>query len=88
MKGIQYIVDDNGEETAVVIDLKQWGNEWERFYSLLPKDLFPDEEWLHKTDVEEKLNKALEWNDSNPPQMSDLDSLERELNNSHEVINN
>ncbi len=25
MKGIQYLVDDTGKKTAVVIDLQQWG---------------------------------------------------------------
>jgi len=32
MKGIRYVVDDNGRKTAVVIDLKQYGELWEDFY--------------------------------------------------------
>ncbi|MCI4626671.1 MAG: hypothetical protein L3V56_12015 [Candidatus Magnetoovum sp. WYHC-5] len=32
MKGIQYLIDDNGERTAVVIDLKKHGKVWEDFY--------------------------------------------------------
>ncbi|MBF0536787.1 MAG: hypothetical protein HQL03_00885 [Nitrospirae bacterium] len=35
MKGIQYMTDDNGDRTAVVIDLKQYGNVWEDFYDNL-----------------------------------------------------
>jgi hypothetical protein len=80
MKGIQYIINDNGEKTAVVIDLKQWGNLWERFSNLLSDNSFPNEEWLQQLDVAEKLDQALEWNDNNPPQVSDLDTLENQLN--------
>ncbi|MCL1469487.1 hypothetical protein [Argonema antarcticum] len=29
MKGIQFVVDDTGEKTAVIIDLAEWGEVWE-----------------------------------------------------------
>lgn len=32
MKGIQYMTDDKGDKTAVVIDLKRHGDVWEDFY--------------------------------------------------------
>ena len=32
MKGVQYLVDDDGERTAVVIDLKRNRALWEDFY--------------------------------------------------------
>lgn len=32
MKGVQYLVDDDGNKTAVLIDLKQHGPLWEDFY--------------------------------------------------------
>ena len=32
MKGVQFVVDDNGRKTAVVIDLKKYGRFWEDFY--------------------------------------------------------
>lgn len=32
MKGVQYLVDEHGEKTAVVIDLKKNGPLWEDFY--------------------------------------------------------
>ena len=32
IKGVQYVVDDRGEPTAVVIDLKAYGELWEDFY--------------------------------------------------------
>lgn len=35
MKGIRYLVDDAGQKTAVVIDLKQHGELWEDIYDQL-----------------------------------------------------
>lgn len=35
MKGIQFVVDENGKQTAVVIDLKEHGLIWEDFYDNL-----------------------------------------------------
>ncbi|MDY6912073.1 MAG: hypothetical protein SVM79_06960 [Chloroflexota bacterium] len=32
MKGIQFVMDETGEKTAVMIDLKQHGELWEDFY--------------------------------------------------------
>lgn len=32
MDGVQYLVDDHGEKTAVQIDLRQYGELWEDFY--------------------------------------------------------
>jgi hypothetical protein len=31
MTGIQYIIDSNGKQTAVIIDLKKWGALWKDF---------------------------------------------------------
>lgn len=35
MKGIQFIVDNEGRKTAVLIDLKEYGELWEEFYDSL-----------------------------------------------------
>lgn len=35
MKGIQYLVDDQGKQTSVLIDLQQWGELWEDFYDVI-----------------------------------------------------
>ena len=35
MKGIQFVVDDKGEKTAVLIDLQEYGALWEDFYDCL-----------------------------------------------------
>jgi hypothetical protein len=35
MKGIQFVLDDKGNQTAVIIDLKKYGDLWEDFYDSL-----------------------------------------------------
>ncbi|HEX8163881.1 MAG TPA: hypothetical protein VF538_18575 [Pyrinomonadaceae bacterium] len=35
MEGIQYVTDDEGRKTAVLIDLKKFGELWEDFYDAL-----------------------------------------------------
>jgi len=32
VKGVQFVVDEQGEKTAVVIDLRKCGELWEDFY--------------------------------------------------------
>ena len=34
MHGVQYVTDELGEKTAVLIDLKQNGDLWEDFYDV------------------------------------------------------
>jgi hypothetical protein len=34
MKGVQFLVDDKGNKTAVLIDLKRHAKLWEDFYDL------------------------------------------------------
>jgi len=35
MKGVKYIVNEDGEQKAVVIDLKRYRNVWEHFYDVM-----------------------------------------------------
>ncbi|MBJ7901555.1 MAG: hypothetical protein GC158_16935 [Cyanobacteria bacterium RI_101] len=35
MKGIQFLLNDSGEKTSVLIDLEQWGELWEDFYDVI-----------------------------------------------------
>jgi len=35
MKGIQFVTDDEGKRTAVLISLEEWGDLWEDFYDVL-----------------------------------------------------
>jgi len=43
MKGIQFVVDDTGRKTAVIISLEEWGELWEDFYDILVSELRRDE---------------------------------------------
>lgn len=76
MQGIQYIINDQGEKTAVVIDLKQWGNLWDEISSALINQVTTNEGWLHQSPFKENLDQALEWNAQNPAKNSDLTVLE------------
>ncbi len=35
MKGIQYLIDEQGKQTSVLIDLEQWGELWQDFYDVM-----------------------------------------------------
>jgi len=35
MRGVQFLVNENAEKTAVLLDLQEWGTLWEDFYDLL-----------------------------------------------------
>ena len=35
IKGIQYMVDDQGKKKSVILDLEKWGDYWEDFYDIL-----------------------------------------------------
>ncbi len=43
LKGVQYLVDDSGKRTAVVISLEEWGELWEDFYDVLVSESRKDE---------------------------------------------
>lgn len=35
MRGIQFVIDDTGKKTAVILDLEEWGELWEDIYDIL-----------------------------------------------------
>ena len=43
LKGIQYIVDDEGKKKSVILDLEKWGEYWEDFYDILVSESRRDE---------------------------------------------
>ncbi len=43
MKGIQYLIDDTGKKTAVVIDLDEWGELWEDIFDIFVSESRRDE---------------------------------------------
>jgi PHD/YefM family antitoxin component YafN of YafNO toxin-antitoxin module len=55
MKGIQFVVDDKGEKTAVLIDLQEYGELWEDFYDCLIAHARADEPRESLAEVREQL---------------------------------
>jgi hypothetical protein len=43
MKGIQYVTDDSGKRTAALVDLREWGEEWEDFIDGIESEREPRE---------------------------------------------
>ncbi|MEM7595054.1 MAG: hypothetical protein AAF383_26740 [Cyanobacteria bacterium P01_A01_bin.83] len=35
MEGVQFLVNEAGEKTSVLIDLTEWGDLWEDFYDVM-----------------------------------------------------
>jgi hypothetical protein len=52
MRGIQFLVDENGEKTAVLLDLQEWGDLWEDFYDILVARSREAEETVSWDDLE------------------------------------
>ena len=55
MKGIQFVVDDQGKKTAVLIDLQDYGDLWEDFYDRLIARARADEPCESLAEVREQL---------------------------------
>lgn len=82
MDGIQFIVNEQGEKKAIIIDLEQWGNLWLEISQKMQKSIEDDyqEKWLKDPHLQHKLDQALEWNLNNPSQVSDLEVLAKKFN--------
>jgi hypothetical protein len=35
MEGVQFLVNEEGEKTSVLIDLNEWGDLWEDFHDIM-----------------------------------------------------
>lgn len=57
MKGVEYIVDDNGKPKAVVIDLKKHGALWEDFQDLLVSNARKNEPSKSLAEIEARLRR-------------------------------
>jgi hypothetical protein len=55
MEGIQFVIDDRGEKTAVLIDLRKYGEIWEDFYDSLTAHSRADEPREPLESVKERL---------------------------------
>jgi hypothetical protein len=58
LKGIQFVVDEQGEKTAVQIDLKKYGDLWEDIYDTLVANLRSGEPRESLEDVKKTLIQA------------------------------
>ena len=58
MKGVQYLVDENGKPRSVLIDLKRHGKMWEDFQDLLISQNRREEPRESLEQVESRLRKA------------------------------
>ena len=62
MDGIQFLVNESGEKTAVLLDLKQWGDLWEDVYDILVSRSRAEEETVSWDDLEAELDQENEPN--------------------------
>jgi len=58
MKGINYIVDEEGRRQSAVIDLNEWGEEWEDIEDTLVTLSRIDEDVIPLEEVTAKLKKT------------------------------
>jgi hypothetical protein len=56
-KGIQFVTDEKGKKTAVLIDLKKYGDLWEDFYDALIARERQDEPRVPLEVLEKRLRK-------------------------------
>ena len=56
MKGIQYLVDESGNKTAVQLDLTLYGEIWEDFYDSLVAEKRKDEPRETLDEVKQRLS--------------------------------
>ncbi|PSN14450.1 hypothetical protein C7293_11600 [filamentous cyanobacterium CCT1] len=56
MRGIQFLVNEDGEKTAVLLDLQEWGDLWEDFYDILVARSRSEEDIVSWSDLESELD--------------------------------
>ncbi len=56
MRGIQFLVNEDGEKTAVLLDLQEWGDLWEDVYDILVARSRAEEETVSWSDLEAELD--------------------------------
>jgi len=58
MKGVQFVIDEHGEKTAVVIDLKRHSDVWEDFFDVAVATSRQDEPREALAAVKRRLRRA------------------------------
>ncbi len=89
MKGIQYLVDDTGKKTAVVIDLQQWGELWQDFQNILVSRSKVDDFVNHYAEeTGESLSQKEQIEDSPLGRYAGQITISDDFNDEDEEINN
>lgn len=57
MKGIQFVTDDAGKRTAVLISLEEWGDVWEDIYDILVSQARRDEPTVSWDDLKAEMDR-------------------------------
>lgn len=63
MKGIQYIIDDNGRKRAAVVNLNIYGHLWEDIHDILVMESRKGEPRVKWKEVKKRLHKRKTIND-------------------------
>ena len=58
MKGVQFVVDEAGKQTAVLIDLGELGDAWEDFYEGLIAESRKDDEKIKWEDFDAEMGEG------------------------------
>jgi hypothetical protein len=57
MKGVQFVTNDKGKKTAVLVDLEEWGEIWEDFYDILVSESRKHEPTVSWEELKSELRK-------------------------------
>jgi hypothetical protein len=57
MRGVQFLVNENGEKTAVVMDLQEWGELWEDFHDIMVCHSMAQEEFISWEELKAELDR-------------------------------
>ncbi len=57
MKGIQFVTDDTGKQTAVLISLDEWGEIWEDIYDILVSEARKNEPTVPWEDLKAEMER-------------------------------
>ncbi len=56
MRGVQFLINEDGEKTAVLFDLREWGALWEDFYDILVSRSRAQEELVSWDELDAELD--------------------------------
>ncbi|MFN8499229.1 MAG: hypothetical protein U0641_15375 [Anaerolineae bacterium] len=57
MKGIQYVTDEAGHRTAVIISLAEWGDIWEDIYDIIVSESRKGEPTMSWDDLKAEMDR-------------------------------